>query len=247
MSDELKEELENKELEDAIEISSEAEQDEPVELDSPLVVHKKGDASYQESSVTTQMSETHTEDDGPTLTRHRFRKEQKGHNKGLIFLFVLVIAAAAIAALYFTGNLSFSPEENTTAPKAKTTEITTSLEDKYKGTIVVKDVYIFVDGIEVQGIEGLQNALEYEDKSTTAYTIIDENANSDFFNFEVLELLTQLGFYGKDTKTEHIASTGLIAEAETTTAPTTTTTKKSKSKSKSKSKTTQSTTKSNNG
>ena len=45
-------------------------------LESPLVVHKKDDASYQETAREFDMSSTHTDDeawDFPTLLRHRFR------------------------------------------------------------------------------------------------------------------------------------------------------------------------------
>ncbi len=204
---------------------------EPEKLDNPLVVHKKGDASYEESAVAVEMNETHTDDDSPTLTRHRFRKKRKSHGPLIAVLVIIVILAGAFSALYVTGNISFLNNNKTTkAKKTTTTEATTSIEDMYKGTIVVKDTYVFVDGTEVKGTEGLQKALEYEDKSTTAYTIIDEGANSDFLNFEVLQILEQMGFYGKDTVITHKAKTGLIAEAETTTLPpeTTTTTKKAK-------------------
>ena len=249
MSDEIKDEVELEEAEaqgkevitDNDEIN-EINREVLGQPESPLVVHRKGDASYEDTAASNQMNETHTAEERPTLTRHRFRKEQKGHGKSILVLFIIVILAAVFAALYFTGNISFN-KETTTVKKVTTTEATTSLEQKFDGTIVIKDVYIFVNGKEVKGIEGLQSALEYEDKSTTAFKIIDENANADFLNYEVLELLTQLGFYGSDTETEHIASTGLIAEAETTTLPPETTTKKKNNK-KSKKK---QTTKKNNG
>ncbi|MBR3149447.1 MAG: hypothetical protein IKF64_04680 [Eubacterium sp.] len=232
MSDEIKDEVELEEETTELEEKIITDNDEIKEFnqtvlgqpENPLVVHKKGDASYEDAASLNQMNETHTEEERPTLTRHRFRKEQKSHGKSIALLFVLVILAALVAGLYFTGNLSFGTKEDTTKKKAATTEVSTSIQDKYKGTIVVKDVYIFVDGYEVKGIEGLQKALEYEDASTTAYKIIDENANPDFLNYEVLELLTSLKFYGNDTEIEHIASTGLIAEAETTTLPPETTT-----------------------
>ena len=236
MSDEIKDELEEAELKpltvnDEINDFNKEVLGQP---ESPLVVHRKGDASYEDTGVSNQMNETHTAEERPTLTRHRFRKEQKGHGKSIIVLFIIVILAAVFAALYFTGNITFN-KETTTQKKVTTTEATTSVEEKFKGTIVVKDVYIFVDGKEVDGIEGLQKALEYETPSTTAYKIIDEHANSDFLNDDVLDLLTQMQFYDENTETEHIASTGLIAEAETTTLPPETTTKKKNTK-KTKSK-----------
>ena len=205
---------------------------EPEKLANPLVVHKKGDASYDESAPAVEMNDTHIEDDSPTLVRHRFRKERKSHGGLIAVLVIIVIVAGVFSALYVTGNIKFLNKETTTAKKVTTTEASTSIEDLYKGTIVVKGTYLFVDGVEVNGIEGLQKALEYEDKSTTAYTIIDEDANSDFLNFEVLQILEQMGFYGKDTVITHKESTGLIAEAETTTLPPETTTKKAKTSKK---------------
>ena len=206
-----------------------AENEAEIKLDNPLVVHKKSDASYEESSAIIEMNDTHSEDDEQTLRRHRFKKEKKGHGKLIAFLIILVVLCSAFAALYLTGNITFNSRTETTTKKVTTTEATTTLEELYQGTIVVKDTYIFVDGVEVDGIKGLQKALEYEDKSTSKFTIIDEAANPDFLNFEVLPILEQLGFYGTDTVITHKESTGLIAEAETTTLPEeTTTTKKVK-------------------
>ena len=57
---------------------------EEIKLDSPLVVQKEGDASYQECASDFDMNATHTDEDSdvPTLQRHRFRKEKKS-KKGL--------------------------------------------------------------------------------------------------------------------------------------------------------------------
>ena len=215
MSEEIKEEvLENEEI-----------NEESAELESPLVVHKKGDASYKESAAV-QMNDTHIDDEKPTLRRHRFKKEKKGYGGLIAFLIIVVIIAAAFSALYFTGNIRFRFTKETTTAKSvtTTTERVTTIEEAYQGTIVVKDVYIFVNGVEVDGIQGLEKALKYEDKSTTAFTIIDENANSDFLNYEILQRLQQMGFYDENTVITHKESTGLIAEAETTTLPPETTT-----------------------
>ena len=48
-------------------------------LDSPLVVHKKGDASYQEEGNEVSMQNTHVDEDSdaPTLERHRFKKRKE--------------------------------------------------------------------------------------------------------------------------------------------------------------------------
>ena len=220
----------SEDIKDGLNTENEINEEKP-ELDNPLVVHRKGDASYKENANPVQMNETHTEDKGVTLRRHRFRKEKKSHGGLIAVLVIIVILAGAFSALYFTGNIRFLNSETTTKKSVSTTEATTSNEEAYQGTIVIKNTYIFVNGVEVNGIQGLQKALEYEEKSTTAFTIIDEDANSDFLNYEVLQILQQMGFYGEDTVITHKESTGLIAEAETTTLPpepttTATTTKK---------------------
>ena len=184
------------------------------ELDAPLVVHKKSDASYQDGGINVDMNETHIEEEKkPTLERHRFKKDpNKKSNKAPVAILIIVIIAVVFCALYFTGNISFG---NKSATKT-TTETTTSLEEAYAGTIVVKGTYIFVDAQEVDGIEGLQEALKYTDKSTTAYKIIDESADSNFLNNNVLPLLMDMGFYDKNTEIVHQGYTGLMAAEETT-------------------------------
>lgn len=194
-------------------------------LDSPLVVHKKSDASYQDGGINVDMSETHVkEEKKPTIERHRFKKDpNKKSNKAPVILLVLIVVAVVFCALYFTGNITFGTKSKPQTTKTTTTETTTSLEQAYTGTIVVKGTYIFVDAAEVDGIEGLQDALKYADKSTTAYKIIDENADSNFLNNEVLPILLEMGFYDEKTEIVHQGYTGLMAAEETTTAQTSTT------------------------
>lgn len=192
-------------------------------LDPPLIVHRKSDASYQETASDNSMEETHTEDDGPTLTRHRFKKEKKNNNKPWVtVILVLLIIAVVFAGLYYTGVIN--PEKETTTSVETTTEVTTSLEQAYEGKILIKGTFIFVDGIEVNGLEGLGNALKYVDPSPTAYEIVKENADSAFLNDNVLPMLLDLGFYGEDTVISTVAKSGLMAQSETTTKATTTTT-----------------------
>lgn len=202
-------------------------------LESPLIVHKKSDASYEENVSAFEMAETHNDEERPTLTRHRFKKSNKQKHRGLkIFIVIIVISAAVFAALYYTGNITFNTKETTIKPTQTTTEATTTLEEAYLGKIVVKNTYIFVDGVEVDGIKGLQNALKYSDPSPTAYEIVIEGTsqefNDDFYNYEVLPILQNLGFYGESTVVTHIESTGLTAAAETTTVPATAVTTASK-------------------
>ena len=61
--------------------------------------------------------------------------------------------------------------------------------------------------------------MRYVDKSTTAYTIIDENADSNFLNNNVLPILLDMGFYDENTNIVHQGHTGLMAKDETTTQP----------------------------
>lgn len=192
-------------------------------LDNPLVVHRKGDASYEESATPLEMNDTHQDDGEEKLRRHRFKKDKRGYGGLIAFLIILVIISGTFAGLYLTGNIRFV-SKTTTHKATTTTERVTTLEEAYQGTIVIKNTFIFVNGVEVSGIQGLEKALKYEEKSTTAYTIIDENANADFLNYDVLPLLSQLGFYDENTVITHKESTGLIAEAETTTLPPETTT-----------------------
>lgn len=187
------------------------------QLESPLIVHKKSDASYDEKVSVPEMYETHSDEKKPTLMRHRFKKEKKSKSSLVVPLVIIVILASVFAGLYVSGNITFDTKQDVTKQKETTTEATTSIEEKYQGTIVVKNMYIFVDGTEVNGIEGLQDELKYLDKSETAFSIIDENANVNFLNYEILPLLEQMGFYGEQTEITHIQSTGLIAQEETTT------------------------------
>lgn len=199
------------------EVAEQAKQ-ELEELESPLIVHKVTDASYQETASDISMDETHITDEGPTLERHRFRKEKKKGGKTWKFLLVLIVIVAAVfAGLYYGGVIGSEKPETTTKPAESTTETTTSIEQAYEGKIVLKGTYIFIDGVEVNGIEGLQNALKYEDPSPTAYEIIKEDANSDFLNNEVIPVMMKMGFYSEDTVISTIVNTGLVAEAEKTT------------------------------
>lgn len=190
------------------------------ELEPPLVVHKKSDTSYDNNNNSViEMNDTHIDDTKPTLTRHRFKKDNKKNGKSaVIVIFIAVVIVAVFAALYFTGNISLNNSKSNPQSSSQTSETTTSLQQKYAGTIVVKGMYIFVDGTEVDGIQGLTEALKYLDKSTTAYEIIIEGTQnsyeSSYYNSDILSCLTQLGFYGDDTKVEHVDSTGLMSKDE---------------------------------
>lgn len=189
-------------------------------LDNPLVVHNKNDASYYNSDEALQMEQTHEKIEAHHLERHRFKKESNPKTKKIVaFLVVLVVLAVVFCALYFTGNITFN-KDTTTQPTETTSEVTTSIEQAYEGTIVVNDTYIFVDGTEVEGIQGLQQALRTVTPSTTAYKIINENANGMFLDNEVLPILYDLGFYDENTEILHKNQTGLVPSALATTEST---------------------------
>lgn len=188
------------------------------QLESPLIVHKSTDASYQETASGITMEETHVDDDQPTLERHRFRKQPKKKGRGaLAFLVVIVIACAVFAGVYFGAIAPNKAKPTTTHKSSGVTQTTTTIQQAYEGKIVVKGTYIFVDGIEVDGIDGLQRELKYQDPSPTKYEIVKENANADFLNNDILPLMLDMGFYNKKTVISTIAKTGLVAKDEMTT------------------------------
>lgn len=185
-------------------------------LDNPLVVHNKNDASYQNSNEI-EMNETLVIEETNTLKRHRFRKDKSKNknNSGIIFLIIILVLVVAFCVLYFTGNFSFNNKNDEELNKQTTTQVesTTSFEQAYKGTIVIKDTYIFVDGYEVNGIEGMQDAISFLEPSTTAFVIINDGANDTFLNNEILPVLMKLGFYDEKTDIKHSSEPELVPSA----------------------------------
>lgn len=182
-------------------------------LDSPLVVHKITDASYVETANKVEVEITHSEENNSTLERHRFKKVKK-KKKWPYFLIIVVIIVAVICGLYYGGVFGGDENKNTTAP---TKESTTSVEDRFKNVITVKGTYIFFEGEEVEGINGLTRKIKYLDPSTPL-TVQDESADPVFISEEVLALLDS---YGLKYETKYIISSGLISKYETTAAATT--------------------------
>lgn len=182
-------------------------------LDNPLVVHNKNDDSYQNSNEI-EMNETLVIEETNTLKRHRFRKDKSKNknNSGIIFLIIILVLVVAFCVLYFTGNFSFNNKNDEELNKQTTTQVesTTSFEQAYKGTIVIKDTYIFVDGYEVNGIEGMQDAISFLEPSTTAFVIINDGANDTFLNNEILPVLMKLGFYDEKTDIKHSSEPELV-------------------------------------
>lgn len=184
-------------------------------LDSPLIVHKKSDASYQETASEVAMSSTHTDEEGAdsaTLERHRFRKEKKKRKWPFVLLVLIVIAVGVLCALKYGGVLNITPKETTTQPLS-TSNYVTQAENKFEGVIVVKGTYIFFEGNEVDGLEGLEREIKYLDAGTS-FEIWEEQADSNFLNFEVLTLLSQ---YDIKYEITHKVSTGLVSKYENVT------------------------------
>lgn len=180
-------------------------------LDSPLVVHKKSDASYQETASEVSMSATHTDeeaDDIPTLERHRFKKIKKRNRFPLFLLFAAVIVGV-ICALVYSGVIPIGEKETTTTTQKS---YTTSPVNEFEGIITVKGTYIFFEGEELGGIKDLERQVKYLNAGTK-FVVQDEKADSDFLNFEVLSILSK---YNIDYDITHIVSSGLISQYETT-------------------------------
>lgn len=180
-------------------------------LDSPLVVHKVTDASYRETENIVDVNITHIEEETATLERHRFKKEKKSSKWPVIITF-LVVVIAVFCYLYFSGTIgNFAGNETTTAPVS---ENYTVPENPYEGIITVKGTYIFFEGEEVDGIEGLTREIRYLDAGTQ-FVVQDDNADDTFLNEEVLPLLSD---YGIDvTEVRYVVSSGLTSKYETTT------------------------------
>lgn len=196
-----------------------ADNNNEIKLDSPLVVHKKDDASYSENAES-GMSITHMEEessDVPTLERHRFRKQKKNHNGVWVLIALIAIAVAVVCGLFYSGKLSFKEDEPST--KLERTYVTKA-ENKFEGIITVKGTYIFFEGTEVDGIKGLEREIKYLDAGTK-FTIQDESADSNFLNLDVLSILSQ---YNIDYDITYVVSSGLESKYETTTSTTAKTT-----------------------
>lgn len=180
-------------------------------LDSPLIVHKESDASYQETATEVTMNATHSDDDSdvPTLERHRFKKNKKKRKWHYVLLVFIAVAVAVLLAFKYSGAVDFSNKEAATqAPSSRV--YVTEPENKFEGVIVVKGHYIFFEGEELDGLEELEKSIKYLDKGTS-FKIWNEDADSDFLNFEVLTLLTR---YDIKYEIEHKVSTGLVSKYE---------------------------------
>ena len=69
-------------------------------LDSPLVVHKETDASYEENNTELDVNITHIDEDTVTLERHRFKKVKKKSKAPYVFFEVFIIIYV-FSCIYF--------------------------------------------------------------------------------------------------------------------------------------------------
>lgn len=186
-------------------------------LDSPLVVHKETDASYEENNTELDVNITHIDEDTVTLERHRFKKVKKKSKAPYVFCAVLIIIAV-FAGLYFCGVIpKFFDKVETTVPVSKSSESTTE-ENRFKGIITVKGTYLFFEGKEINGTEELISEIKYANENTS-FIIQDENADSTFLNDEILPILTS---YNIQYEVKFIVSSGLMSVNETTASDSTT-------------------------
>lgn len=186
-------------------------------LDSPLVVHKETDASYEENNTELDVNITHIDEDTVTLERHRFKKIKKKSKAPYVFCAVLIIIAV-FAGLYFGGVIpKFFDKVETTVPVSESSESTTE-ENRFKGIITVKGTYLFFEGKEINGTEDLISEIKYANENTS-FIIQDENADSTFLNDEILPILTS---YNIQYEVKFIVSSGLMSVNETTASDSTT-------------------------
>ena len=186
-------------------------------LDSPLVVHKETDASYEENNTELDVNITHIDEDTVTLERHRFKKVKKKSKAPYVFCAVLIIIAV-FAGLYFGGVIpKFFDKVETTVPLSESSESTTE-ENRFKGIITVKGTYLFFEGKEINGTEDLISEIKYANENTS-FIIQDENADSTFLNDEILPILTS---YNIQYEVKFIVSSGLMSVNETTASDSTT-------------------------
>ncbi len=186
-------------------------------LDSPLVVHKETDASYEENNTELDVNITHIDEDTITLERHRFKKVKKNSKAPYVFCAVLIIIAI-FAGLYFGGVIpKFFDKGETTVPVSDSSESTTE-ENRFKGIITVKGTYLFFEGKEINGTEDLISEIKYANENTS-FIIQDENADSTFLNDEILPILTS---YNIQYEVKYIVSSGLMSVNDTTVCDSTT-------------------------
>ncbi len=186
-----------------------SEELEEMKLDSPLIVHKVTDASYQEMASEVSVDFTHTDSESTaTLERHRYRKVKKAKKWPYVLIAVIVAAVIVITALYFSGVIkpASKNEDNTNTGYVSTTE------NRFAGIITVKNTYVFFEGKEIEGAAELASEIKYLE-SGTKFVVQDEKADETLLNQEIIPTLDS---YGIQYEVKYVVSSGLTSKYETT-------------------------------
>ncbi len=177
------------------------------ELDSPLVVHKESDASYNGCPNFDLMNKTAIDenDTAPSIERHRFKKKKKNPNKNKIITIVLLVVLVAVCVgvtVHFVNNSKSNENKNSVTAE----ETTKSLSEVFKNTITVQGTTIYYEAEVIDNVVELESNIKFLPKDTQII-IQNEHADSDFFE-SVKEVVLQCEFE-KEPKVEFIQSSGL--------------------------------------
>lgn len=184
-----------------------SEEFEVEKLDSPLIVHKATDASYSAAANAVEVEATHTDDKSANLVRHRFRRVKR-RSKAPYFIIAAVVIVAVFCGLYFGGVIG--NREEPTEPDTSSSGYLESTTNRFSGIITIKGSYVFFEGEEVNGIEGLERRVKYLDAGTE-FVVQDEDADPDFLNDEILPILSN---YGIKYEVSMVISSGLKSQYE---------------------------------
>lgn len=177
------------------------------ELDSPLVVHKPSDASYQETANSVDVDFTHTDSgEVATLERHRYRKVKKPKKWPYVVVAVVIAVAILLSVLYFTGVFKPKNDEGENVSNTQVVE-----ENRYENIITVKGTYLFFEGEEINGAQELESNIKYLEDSDK-FIVQNENADEVFLKQEILPLLDN---YGIKYQVKTVVSSGLHSQFET--------------------------------
>lgn len=177
------------------------------ELDSPLVVHKESDASYNGCPNFDLMNKTAIDenDTAPSIERHRFKKKKKNPNKNKIITIVLLVVLVAVCVgvtVHFVNDSKSNENKNSVTAE----ETTKSLSEVFKNTITVQGTTIYYEAEVIDNVVELESNIKFLPKDTQII-IQNEHADSDFFE-SVKEVVLQCEFE-KEPKVEFIQSSGL--------------------------------------
>lgn len=111
-------------------------------LDSPLVVHKITDASYQDTDNEIEFAHNENEDTA-TLERHRYRKVKKAKKWPYVLIACIVAVVVIITTLYFCGVIPVKREEETNPGNTK--NYVQEESNEFEGVITVKNSYVFFE------------------------------------------------------------------------------------------------------